>query len=234
MSGRRGKMIELIQVPRSPFCLVQRRILEYSGAPFKITNISYAGRDLIWRLTRQRYYAVPILRDGRTVVFETGEESQVIAKYIDAKLQLNLFPMAFRGVDRLLWRFIEDQVESRCFKLTDSYWEEFVPKGERLAFIRHKERKFGRGCLDLWREQRGKLTQELTQELVPFEVMLEERPFLLQPQPHFIDFDLWGMLACFLYTGHYQLPAQHTCLNEWYARMSRLKRAADHSEKLHT
>jgi hypothetical protein len=42
--------------------------------------------------------------------------------------------------------------------------------------------------------------------------MLAERPFLLQAQPHFIDFDLWGMLANFLYTGHYQLPAVHTCV----------------------
>ena len=225
MRFRPGKMIELIQVPRSPFCLVQRRILEYSGAAFKITNISYADRNLIWRLTRQRYYAVPILRDGRTVVFETDEESQVIAKYIDGKLQLDLFPKVFRGVDRILWRFIEDQIEGCCFKLNDIYWEEFVPKSERLAFVRHKERKFGRGCLDQWRGQQAQLIEELTQKLVPFEMMLVERPFLLRSQPHFIDFDLWGMLACFLYSGHYQLPARHTCLNEWHARMSKLKRA---------
>jgi glutathione S-transferase len=227
-------MIELIQVPRSPFCLVQRRILEYSGAPFKITNISYGNRDLIWRITRHRYYGVPTLRDGRCVVFETDDESQVIAKYIDGKLQLDLFPKVFRGVDRLLWRFIEDQIEGCCFKLNDIYWEEFVPKAEQLPFIRHKERKFGRGCLEKWREQQPQLIEDLTQKLVPFEVMLEERKFLLRPQPHFIDFDLWGMLACFLYSGHHQLPPRHTCLNEWYARMSKLKRATVNSEKLHS
>ncbi len=227
-------MIELIQVPRSPFCLVQRRILEYSGAPFKITNISYADRNLIWRLTRQRYYAVPVLRDGRTVVFETCEESQVIAKYIDGKLQLDLFPKALRGVDRILWRLIEDQIEGYCFKLNDIHWEEFVPKSERLAFLRHKERKFGRGCLDQWRRQQAQLIEELAQALVPFEMMLAERPFLLHSRPHFIDFDLWGMLACFLYSGHYQLPALHSCLNEWHARMSKLKRAVVHSEKLYS
>jgi glutathione S-transferase len=217
-------MIELIQVPWSPFCLVQRRILEYSGAAFKITNVSYADRTLIWRLTRQRYYSVPILRDGGTVVFETGEDSQVIAKYIDGKLLLELFPKVFRGVDRILWRFIEDHIESCCFRLNDIYWEEVVPKAERLAFLRHKERKFGRGCLDQWRGQQAQLIDELTQKLVPFEMMLVDRAFLLQSQPHFIDFDLWGMLACFLHSGHYQLPAQHTCLNEWHARMSKLKK----------
>ena len=57
-------------------------------------------------------------------------------------------------------------------------------------------------------------------------MMLAGRPFLLQDQPHFIDFDLWGMLANFLYTGHYQLPAVHSRLNEWFARMSKVKKAA--------
>jgi glutathione S-transferase len=227
-------MIELIQFPWSPFCLVQRRILEYASVPFKITNIPSHDRTLIWRLTRHRYYGVPIIRDGRTVVFETDENSQVIAKYIDGKYQLDLFSKPFRGVDRILWRFIEDQIEGPCFKLNDIYWEQFVPKAGRLAFLRHKERKFGRGCLQHWRTQQEALLAELTQKLVPFEMMLADRPFLLQAEAHFIDFDLWGMLANFLFTGHYQLPAIHTCLNEWYGRMSKLKRAALPSEKLHS
>jgi glutathione S-transferase len=227
-------MIELFQVPWSPFCLVQRRILEYAGIAFKITNIPNQDRALIWRLTRQRYYNVPIIRDGRTVVFETDDYSQVIAKYIDGKHRLELFPPVFRGMDRILWRYIEDQIEGHCFKLNDIYWEEFVPKAERLVFQRHKERKFGRGCLEQWRAHQDALLAELTQKLVPFEMMLAERPFLLQTQPHFIDFDLWGMLANFLFTGHYQLPAIHSSLNEWYGRMSKLKRVPVQSEKLHT
>jgi glutathione S-transferase len=227
-------MIELIQFYWSPFCLVQRRILEYSGVRFKITNIPNPERSLVWRLTRHRYYGVPIVRDGRTVVFETEEDSQVIAKYLDAKLQLDLFPKELRGIDRLIWRVIEDQVEGACFRLNDIYYQEFVPKKDQLAFLRHKERKFGRGCLDLWRAQQEHWLNGLTEKLTPFECMLAERPFLLRAQPHFIDFDLWGMLACFLQSGHYQMPAVHTCLREWYERMSHLKKAEVHSEKLHS
>jgi hypothetical protein len=48
-------MIELIQIPWSPFCIVQRRILEFSGTPFKITNIPNQDRSLVWKLTKQRY-----------------------------------------------------------------------------------------------------------------------------------------------------------------------------------
>ncbi len=227
-------MIELIQFPWSPFCLVQRRILDYAGVRFKITNIPAQDRTLVWRLTRQRYYGVPVVRDGGTVVFETDDDSQVIAKYLDAKLQLDLFPKQFRGMDRILWRFIEDQVEGTCFRLNDSYWREFVPKADQLAYLRHKERKFGRGCLDQWGADRALLLEDLTKKLTPFDCMLAERPFLLHAEPHFIDFDLWGMLACFLQSGHYQMPAVHTCLQEWHQRMSHLKKADLPSEKLHS
>src|SRR6266581_4394652 len=92
-------MIELIQFPWSPFCLVQRRILEFSGAPFKITNLPRTGdRSLIWQLTKERYYGVPIIRDGRNVIFEHGEDTQDIAKYLDWKLKLGLFPAELEGV----------------------------------------------------------------------------------------------------------------------------------------
>ena len=83
-------MIELIQVPYSPFCIVLRRLLEYAGARFRVVNIPNGDRSLVWRLTKQRYYAVPILKDGKTVVFEVAEDTQVIGKYLDSKLGLGL------------------------------------------------------------------------------------------------------------------------------------------------
>ena len=65
-------MIELIQFPWSPYCIVQRRILEYSGTRFKVVNISNVDRTLVWKVTQERYYQVPVVRNGKTVVFETG------------------------------------------------------------------------------------------------------------------------------------------------------------------
>ena len=216
-------MIELVQFPWSPFCIVQRRILEYSGVRFKIINIPNGDRSLVWKLTRQRYYGVPIIRDGRTVVFEMNEESQVIAKYLDSKLRLGLFPRELEGVQSILWRHIENEIESPCFKLTDIHWQELVPKADRLLFVRHKERKFGRGCLNQWRAQEEELLQQLEARLSPFEEMLRYRPFLIDDRPRFVDFDLFGMLGDFLYTGHYQLPKVHAHLARWHRRMGQLK-----------
>ncbi len=216
-------MIELIQFPWSPFCIVQRRILEFSGARFKITNIPNGDRSLVWKLTRQRYYGVPIIRDGKSVIFEVSEDSQVIAKYIDSKFKLGLFPWELEGVQSIVWRYIESEIEAIGFKLNDVYWEEMVPSSDRVRFLRHKERKFGRGCIDEWRARQKELLAQLTERLVPFEEMLIYKPFLLDTRPRFVDFDLFGMLANFLYSGHYRLPAGHTRIKEWYRRMAKVQ-----------
>jgi glutathione S-transferase len=227
-------MIELIQVPWSPFCLVQRRVLEYSGQRFKITNVPPSDRSLIWKLTRQRYYQVPIIRDGRSVIFETDENSQVIAKYLDAQFDLRLFSRHWDGIQQLLWRYIEDQIEGLAFRLNDAHYREFVPVPEHLQYIRFKERKFGRHCLDQWFEQQDSLRSQLSAKLLPFEQMLATREFLLDTAPRFVDFNLWGMLANFLFSGNYRLPSEHPRLSRWYERMTKIKYADVSREKLHT
>ena len=217
-------MFELIQIPWSPYCLVIRRILEYSGAPHKITNVPPSDRSLVWRLTRRRYYQVPVLKDGRTVVFETDANSQVIAKYLESKLALGLFPRAWDGIQKILWRYLENDVEEMTFKLNDAHYAEFVPPAEQLNYLRFKERKFGRGCIAEWRAGQKQLQAQLSERLVPFEQMLAERPFLLGQMPVFLDFDLQGMLANFLHSGHYKLPAAHPKLKSWYARIAKAEK----------
>ncbi len=216
-------MIELIQFPWSPFCIVQRRILEYSGVRFKIRNVSPNDRSLVWRLTRQRYYQVPVIRDGGEALFETSEDSQVIAKYLDQKLKLGLFPNAWRGLQNILWNYIENHVEGAAFRLNDIYWQENVSAAAQLDFLRFKERKFGRGCLARWRKEQPALLEQLAEALAPFEDRLVQTRFLLDDLPRFVDFDLFGMLGCFLYSGHYELPARHSQLRAWHDRMAKIK-----------
>jgi glutathione S-transferase len=216
-------MLQLIQFPWSPYCLAQRRILEYSGAAFKVVNIPPSDRSLVWRLTKHRYYQVPILKDGNSVIFETDELSQVVAKYIDSKLNIGLFPHTWDGIQKTIWFYIENEIESVSFKLNDAYYKEFVPAAEQLPYLRHKERKFGHGCLEQWLRDQKQLLETFSHRLTPFEQMLGHRSFLLDNQPHFVDFDLWGMLANFLYARHFALPDVHPELKRWYERMSKCK-----------
>lgn len=216
-------MIELVQFPWSPFCIVQRRVLEYSGTPFKTINIPPQDRALVWKMTKQRYYGVPILMDGKQDVFEMGDETQVIGKYLDSKLGLGLFPAELEGVQSILWRFIENEVEGATFRLNDIYYKEFVRPAEQLQYLRFKERKFGRGCIEQWKAQQKVWLKKLEASLVPFEEMVMYHPFLLGERPRFVDFDLFGMLGNFLFSGHYKLPACHKEIAKWYARMKTLK-----------
>jgi glutathione S-transferase len=217
-------MIELIQFPWSPFCLVQRRILDFSGARFKTSNLKLTGdRSFIWKLTKERYYAVPVIRDGRNIVFETGEDSQVIGKYLDQKLKLGLFPAELEGEQAILWRYLENDIEGLTFKLNDAYYRENVTKADQLSYIRHKERKFGRGCLDQWLASSKQLQAQLAERLLPFEEMLSYRPYLLGDRPRFVDFDLLGMLDNFLYSGHYKIPANRPQISQWYRKLASAK-----------
>jgi glutathione S-transferase len=152
-----------------------------------------------------------------------SEDSQVIAKYLDQIFRLDLFPAELEGVQSILWCHIESQIEDVAFRLTDIHWRELVPPEDHLRFIRHKERKFGRDCLEQWRRLEPELLQQLEDRLLPYEEMLSYHSFLLDTRPRFVDFDLFGMLGDFLYTGHYKLPRSRPNIQKWYRRMASAK-----------
>src|SRR5580698_232826 len=217
-------MIELVQFPFSPFCLPMRRILEFSGVKFKIINVPPQERSFVWKLTGQQYYGVPVIRDGAKVVFDDTDDQQIVAKYLDQKLELNLFPAAQEGVQSILWRFIDGEIEGSTFRLNDIYYRENTPASDHLQYLRYKERKFGRGCIDQWRAQKNDWLKKLEHGLVPFEQMLAHSEFLLGDRPLFVDFDLFGMLENFLYSGHYSLPKSQPHLRKWHRRMKTVRR----------
>jgi len=64
--------------------------------------------------------------------------------------------------------------------------------------------------------------------------MLAHRDFLLEEKPHLVDFDLWGMLANYLYSGSYKLPSALPQIQQWYERLSKIKFTDVQREKLHT
>ena len=225
-------MLELIQFPWSPYAIVQSQILEFAGVPFKTTDVPAGDRSLVWRLTRQRYYGIPILKDGREVIFRNGQRLAGHRQISGLQTPPGFVSEELEGLQSILWRFIENEVEEMTFKLNDVYWHENVPPSDQLRYLRHKERKFGPGCLDEWGRQQKSLLAQLARRLAPFEQMLLKQPFLLGAEPRFVDFDLYGMIGNFLYSGHYHLPAAHSRLKQWHHRMAKLKFEPNPREKL--
>lgn len=88
--------------------------------------------------------------------------------------------------------------------------------------IRHKKRKFGKGCVQKWTTHRRYLSTQFAELLKPIDDMLAASPFLLANRPLFVGYDLYGVLGNYLFNGKTRLPnLKH--LRRWYQVMTTKK-----------
>jgi glutathione S-transferase len=213
-------MLTLIQIPWSPFCITIRRILERHGVPHRIRNIPNHDRSLIIQATNGRAYTVPCLVDGKTAVADFTDFGQEVARYLDQKYRLNLFPADQEGIQMILAQYIENQLEDLGFRVDDTYIIPTLPLVERVMVTRHKERKFGKGCVEDWTRRRRQLIAEFARRLQPLDNILASSPYLIADRPLFVDYDLFGILENYLYSGQTKLPALRN-LRRWHAALRR-------------
>ena len=211
-------MITLIQFPWSPFCISVRRILERHRIAHRVRNISSHDRSEVIRATKGRGYTVPCVVDGKTTVADFTDFGQEVARYIDRKHRLGLFPKNKEGIQAILARYIENDLESVGFKVDDSYLIPTRPLVERVMLTRFKDRKFGKGCVEQWARDRAAMVRRFGELLEPADNMLAAAPYLLGDRPLFVDYDLFGVLENYLYNGKTKLPPlKH--LRRWHAAM---------------
>jgi glutathione S-transferase len=214
-------MITLIQFPWSSFCITVRRMTERHRVPHRVVNIPNHDRTLVIKATGGRAYTVPCIVDARRAVADFTDFGQEVARYVDRKYRLGLFPRNREGMQTILARSIESQLEDIGFRVNDSYVIPQLPLIERTMVTRHKERKFGRGCIAAWRRDRAKLNRQFAALLKPMDNILASSPFLLGDRPLFVDYDLYGIIENYLYSGRTRLPAALRHLRRWHARMKR-------------
>lgn len=215
-------MMTLVQMPFSPFCIGIRRMLDWAGAKYHVVNVSYSDRRAVVKATRGEHYQVPVLVDGKKVVWDKTDLGQEVARYVDAKFNLGCFPSSLDGLQRIIAQHIENDVEGPAFRVNDVFMLPTLPLYERTMAIRHKERKFGKGCVESWRSHLEWWTRQFHDALLPYEAMLAHNEFLLDGRPHFVDFDLHGVIAFYLFTGRPKLPAGLKNLRRWHVLMTEL------------
>lgn len=212
-------MLTLIQLPWSPFCIAVRHILERNGIPFRLRNIPYHERTSIITVTKGRGHSVPCIVDGNHALCDTTDFGQEVARYINRRHHLKLFPKQFEGIQLILSRYIENDLEMVGFKVNDTYVIPSRPLIERVMLIRHKERKFGKGCLQEWASHRKYLTNQFAASLMPIDNMLASSSFLLSDRPLFVDYNLYGVIGNYLFNGKTKLPnLKH--LRRWHRQMN--------------
>lgn len=211
-------MLTLIQFPWSPFCITIRHILKRHHIPFKLHNIPFHDRASIITATKGRGHSVPCLVDGKRALCDATDFGQEVARYVDRRFTLDLFPKEFEGIQLILSRYIENELESVGFKVNDTYVIPKRPLVERVMMVRHKERKFGKGCVREWTAHRRQLRTRFADLLEPIDNMLASSPFLLSERPLFVDYNLYGVLENYLFNGNTKLPSlKH--LRRWHRRM---------------
>jgi glutathione S-transferase len=214
--------LALYEIAHSPFCIAIARALEALGVPFARVEVPAWDRGELGRLTQGRYYQVPVLVHGEQVVCESGGDSQDVARYVEAQFgRGRLFPAFAAGTQEILIEHLEDKVEDLTFKLVDPpYVDSIAEVGARTMVVRHKERKFGRGCVEAWRRDRDLLRAEADRLLARFERMLGRGPFLLGDTPVYADFSLYGIIGNLTYKGYNQLSPDQSLLQAWSRRLA--------------
>ncbi|MBI5379004.1 MAG: glutathione S-transferase family protein [Nitrospirae bacterium] len=216
-------MMTLYQLPFSPFCITIEAILKFAKAAYQVVNLPFTDRRVIVEKSQGAYYRVPLLDDDGTAVWDRTELGQEVARYLDEKFKLGLFPPELEGIQAILARYIESEIEAVGFKLNDIHNESWLPDlYERTMWLRHKERRFGPGCVAQWRAQKEDLQRQLEDLLEPLDQMLALKPFLVDARFRFVDFDLFGILGNYLFSGHHAIPSRFPQLIHWHGRMKSL------------
>jgi glutathione S-transferase len=209
--------VVLYDMAHSPFCIPAAEILRAAGVTCERREIPNWDRSEILRLTNGAYYQVPVLAHDGNVVFESGTETQDVAHYLDRTFAGgNLFPTPLDGLQAIVIDFLENEVEARTFKLVDpSYIDSIKDVAARGMTIRHKERKFGRGCVEDWRRNAAGLRREADALLDRFEITLRHSRFLFGNQPVYSDFLLLGILGNLTFRGYNELSSEQRALSRW-------------------
>jgi len=209
------------QLEYSPFCIPITQALTASGVAFDTKEVPNWDRTELLQLTNGEYYQVPVLvHDGR-VIIESSGESEDIARYIDVTFaQGRLFPPPLDGLQAIVIDFLSDEVEFQTFRLLDPHiLDTIADPVARGLFLRHKERKFGRGCVEAWRRDALSIRAEADRLLQRFETTLRHSPFIFGQEPVYSDFLLLGVIGNLTYRGYNQLTSAQPALIAWETKM---------------
>lgn len=214
--------LTIYQMPHSPYCIPITQALIACGVDFLTVDVAPHTREEVVAASGEKFYQVPLLTDGGKIIGESSGESLDVARHVDRKYARGrLFPKRLEAPNLCLTRFIENDLEGAGFKLTDPFHLATIRDPlARALLIRHKERAFGRGCIDAWTRDRKALAARFDTMLAEFETTLRESPFLLGETPVYADFALFGVVGNATWNGWNKLSAKRRAITAWRRRLA--------------
>jgi glutathione S-transferase len=215
--------LRLYQYAMSPYCIPIELVLRHSGIAYEVVELPLYDPSAVIKLTKGEYYQVPVIEDlfNHQVVFDKSLSGDDVPRFLVSQAPLlNLFPENVAGLQRILIAYVENECEPVGFKVNDAFRDKWLRNDlERGLHRRHKERKFGAGCLEEWTRNVETLTEQFYTVLQPFEEILGQQPFLTGDRPVYADYALCGVVGNFLYSRATSLPAHYLMLEAWYTKM---------------
>jgi ubiquinone/menaquinone biosynthesis C-methylase UbiE/glutathione S-transferase len=215
--------LRLYQYSYSPYCIPIELALRHSGIPYEVVNLPVGDPTQVIALTKGECYQVPVLEDlfNHRVAYEKSGAGDEVPRFVAEMAPLmKLFPEEVAGLQQILITYIENECEAVGFKVCDAFRDKWLRNDlERGLHRRHKERKFGVGCLEEWTRNVDALVEAFYRAIFPFEQMLGMRPFLTGERPVFADYALCGVIGNFLFPKTTSLPANCLMLETWYTKM---------------
>ncbi len=217
--------VSIYQLAHSPFCIPITAALQSCGVPFETHEVPNWDRSEIIRLTNGAYYQVPLLVHDGKAVFETAGDSQDISRYVDVTFAKGkLFPQQLEGLQAIVIDYLENEVEAVTFRLVDPFYiDSITDLVGRTMTVRHKERKFGRGCVEAWRQDAKTLRAAADRLLGRSEAMLQYTPFLFGDTPVYADYLLYGIIGNMTWKGWNKLSEEQPALRAWMARLAEFR-----------
>ncbi|MDD5198656.1 MAG: glutathione S-transferase family protein [Terrimicrobiaceae bacterium] len=214
--------ITIYQMPHSPYCIPITQALIACNVDFLTIDVTPHTREEVIAASGGKFYQVPLLTDGARVIGESRADSLDIARYIDRKFARGrLFPKVFESANFCLTRYAENELEGAGFRLSDPFYiDSITDPVARTLVVRHKERAFGRGCVEAWRRDRKALAEKFDALLGPFETTLRNSPFLLGEAPVYADFALFGVIGNATWNGWNRLHRDRVSLAAWRKRLT--------------
>lgn len=214
-------MMKLYELAHSPYCASIRCAMAGLGLKFESILIDNWDRRPVIEASGGAYYAVPLLMDDDVAVYPGCPLARDIQYYLNERYASgHLIPSKNLAAQEIVTDYIEGELEGAVFKLGDPAYIDSIPDlVNRVMTVRHKERRFGVGCIEAWRRNAGLLRTVADGLLARFETTLRGQDFLFGETPVFADYALYGVLFNMTFDNRSELHEDQRALRDFMKRL---------------
>lgn len=209
--------MKLFRFRYSPYARKVQMLLDLLRRPYELVEVPYGDRNELARLTGGYIYVPVLLDDDDTVVTESR---RICEKLLAGEASRALVPSPLEGPVWAYADFCDGPLEDVLFRIASPLIRDaWAEPGDSALYTLIKERKFGAGCVELWRTEQSSLLARGRHLLRPTLCTLEREPFLFGSRATLADAALYGNLAMLHEADAGLVATLSPALKEYMARL---------------